>query len=326
MSVPSPDSPRAQAPADRGSPARRAAALPAADAGSAGRALGIACAALVVALFSSFTLVSRLGLTGAFSVLDLAALRFGIGGALLLPVFARFGLAGLSLPRAASLAVFGGVGFALLAYAGFRRVPSSHAAVLLHGTLPFFGALCGALILGQSFTRRLRLAIGVIALGIVAIGAARVQTDALVDSLVGDALLLAASASWSVYGALLARWRVDARAAAAVVAALSLVMLWTYLLAAEQPLHVASVPGFAAQALFQGVLIGVVSLFVYSQAVRSLGATTVALATAAVPPVTALGAIPLLGEWPGGLEWTGVALALAGTTIALYPSTRKGPT
>ena len=38
----------------------------------------------------------------------------------------------------------------------------------------------------------------------------------------------------------------------------------------------------------------------------------------------ALGAIPLLGEWPGGLEWTGVALALAGTTIALYPTRRKG--
>ena len=324
MSVPPPDSTRAQAIADRESQAHAAAA--AAKPRTAGRASGAACTALVVLLFSSFTLVSRLGLTGAFSVLDLATLRFGIGGALLLPVFVRFGLAGLSLPRAAGLAVFGGIGFALLAYAGFRRVPSSHAAVLLHGALPFFGALCGALILGQSFTRRLRLAIGVIALGIVAIGAARVQTDALVESLVGDALLLAASASWSVYGALLARWRVDARAAAALVAALSLVMLGTYLLAAEQPPHVASIPGLAAQALFQGVLIGVVSLFVYSQAVRSLGATTVALATAAVPPVTALGAIPLLGEWPGALEWTGVALALAGTTIALYPPTRKGLT
>lgn len=321
MSVPPQEGAGAQAIADRGPQSHRAAA--AASARTAGRALGAACTALVVLLFSSFTLVSRLGLTGAFSVLDLATLRFGIGGALLLPVFVRFGLAGLPLVRALGLAALGGIGFALLAYAGFRRVPSSHAAVLLHGALPLFGALCGALILGQSFTRRRRWAIGVIALGIVAIGAARIHTEALHEALLGDALLLAASASWSVYGALVARWRVDARAAAALVAALSLVMLAAYALASAQPLRLASGPGVATQALFQGVLIGVVSLFAYSQAVRSLGATTVALATAAVPPLTALGAIPLLGEWPGGLEWTGVALALAGTAIALYPTPRR---
>ena len=300
---------------------RRSAQAP--DSGSR-RALGIACTTGVVLLFSSFTLVSRLGLTGEFSVLDLATLRFGIGGALLLPVFVRYGLAGLSLPQAAALAVFGGIGFALLAYAGFGRAPSSHAAVLLHGTLPLFGALCGALILGQSFDRRRLAGIGLIALGIGAIATARVRTDPSFASLLGDALLLAAAASWSVYGALLARWRVDAKAAAAVVAALSLAMLGAYALAAKQPLHAAPVPGLAVQALFQGVLIGVVSLLAYSQAVSALGATTVALATAAVPPVTVLGAIPLLGEWPGGFEWAGVVLAPAGMAVALYRTAQKG--
>ena len=182
----------------------------------------------------------------------------------------------------------------------------------------------GALILGQAFNRRTLTAIALIALGIAFIAAARARTDTSFESLLGDALLLAASASWSVYGALLARWRVDAKAAAAIVAALSLVVLGAYLLASEQTVHATSLPGFALQALFQGVLIGVVSLFVYSQAVSSLGATTVALATAAVPPVTVLGAIPLLGEWPGALEWAGVALALAGMTAALHQPTRKG--
>ena len=285
------------------------------------RAIGIACAASVVLLFSSFTLVSRLGLTGEFAVADLASLRFGIGGALLLPVFVRFGLAGLCLAQAASLAAFGGLGFALLAYAGFRLVPSSHAAVLLHGTLPLFGALGGVLLLGQPIRRRTLVGIALVALGIVAMVAARLGTG--YQPALGHALLLAASAAWSVYGALVARWRVDARAAAAMVATLSLVAFGTYLLVTDYPLYAGSSSGLALQALFQGVFIGVVSLFLYSQAVSSLGATTVAFAATAVLPVTVVGAIPLLGEWPSDLEWTGLAFALAGMSVALLPSARK---
>src|SRR5215813_6022068 len=105
------------------------------------RRAGIAFASLSVVLFSSFTLVSRLGLTHALKLPDLAALRFGIGGTLLLPVLLRHGLRGVSLRAAAMLALLGGLGFAPLAYAGFALAPAAHGAVLLHGNYPLFTAL-----------------------------------------------------------------------------------------------------------------------------------------------------------------------------------------
>ncbi len=99
-------------------------------------ATGVAAGLGVVALFSGFALISRMGSRTELQVHDLAMLRFGIGAALLLPVFLRSGLAGLSIRQAATLAFLGGAGFALLAYAGLFLAPATHGAALLHGTLP----------------------------------------------------------------------------------------------------------------------------------------------------------------------------------------------
>jgi drug/metabolite transporter (DMT)-like permease len=289
-----------------------------------GYGVGIACAIGSVLLFASFALVSRFGLTSQFAAIDLASFRFGIGAAILLPLFLRFGLAGLSLPRAVALACSGGVGFAVLAYSGFRLAPSSHAAVLLHGTLPLFGALCGALLLGQTFDRLRIVALALIACGVVAIAAAEPRADARVETLLGDGFLLAAAACWSLFGALLARWRVDAKAAAGIVAALSLVIFGPYVLVSGHTVHAAPSLDFALQAVLQGVLVGAVSLFLYSHAVRALGATTMALVSATVPLLTILGAVPLLNEWPGTLEWAGVAFVIAGMIAIVLPMNTKG--
>jgi drug/metabolite transporter (DMT)-like permease len=55
---------------------------------------------------------------------------------------------------------------------------------------------------------------------------------------------------------------------------------------------------FAVQALFQGVVVTIISLVLYGRAVVILGASTGAAFGALVPALSALLAIPLLGEWP----------------------------
>ncbi|MFX8696495.1 EamA family transporter, partial [Acinetobacter baumannii] len=62
------------------------------------------------------------------------------------------------------------------------------------------------------------------------------------------------------------------------------------------------------QGVFQGVLIGAVSIFIYTRAVALLGPATVALITATVPGLTTLAAMALLGETPTGAALTGVGL------------------
>jgi len=133
---------------------------------SGDRMAGTACAIAAVTLFSSFTLVSRLGLASTLTLPDLAALRFGIGGCLLLPVLLRRGLGGVRRRDAAVLALLGGVGFAPLAYAGFSLSPAAHGAVLLHGTLPLFTHLLLRATGGQAPTPRRTAGVAVIAAGI----------------------------------------------------------------------------------------------------------------------------------------------------------------
>jgi drug/metabolite transporter (DMT)-like permease len=285
---------------------------------------GAAAAAAVVVLFSAFTLVSRLGTLDALRAWDLAALRFGVGGVLLLPVLMRRGLAGLSLGRAARLSFFGGLGFALLAYAGFARAPAAHGAVFLHGMLPAFGTLAGALWLGERPSARRLIGAGLILAGVAALA-----LDALGAAtgtvLLGDACLVGASACWSVYGVLIRRYKVDAVAAAAIVTPLSMaVYLPVYFLALDPQLGQVAVGTLAAQAVFQGVLIAIASLLAYTLAVSLLGATETAVATAAVPCLTTVAAIPLLGEMPGPLTWAGVAIASLGMVAALSRGKPKG--
>jgi drug/metabolite transporter (DMT)-like permease len=83
--------------------------------------------------------------------------------------------------------------------------------------------------------------------------------------------------------------------------------------------HVAAAPWheWFWQGVFQGVLIGVVSIYVYSNALARLGPDRAAVMTAAVPCVTTIGAVFLLKEAPSWLVLGGIALVTAGMLLSL---------
>lgn len=287
------------------------------DASRAQEARGLAYAGVVVALFSSFVLLSRLGLSTTLSLPDIAALRFGIGGLLLSPVLIRHGLGGLRLTQAAGLAVLGGLGFALFAYAGFALAPAAHGSILLHGTLALTTAVLLRIFGGQRIAPRRGLALAGIALGIVTMAwdGVRQSSPAL---LAGDLCLLAASFCWSGYGLYVRRLDLPAVQAAAIVAGLSgLVFLPIYGWLPGTGLSRASWGELALQGVFQGVLIGVVSVFVYTRAVALLGAAKMAMLTASVPGLTTLGGYLLLGESPSPAALIGLVLTTAGMVAGL---------
>jgi drug/metabolite transporter (DMT)-like permease len=281
------------------------------------RAVGMLCAALSVLLFSSFTLVSRLGFSSSLKAPDIAALRFGIGGLLMTPVLLRYGLAGVRWRDAAALALFGGLGFALLAYSGFALAPAAHGAVLLHGTLP----LTTFVILGAT-SRQTAAGRQIAGLGLISAGVLLMAFDSLAGAsarrLAGDGLLLAASASWSAYGVWTRRLGLPPAQGAAIVAVFSMcAFLPLYVLLPGKGLMLAPGRDLLLQALIQGVLIGAVSIFVYTRAVTTLGPATTAGFTAAVPCITTLAAIPLLSERPGLAGMAGVGVVTLGMLVAM---------
>jgi drug/metabolite transporter (DMT)-like permease len=68
----------------------------------------------------------------------------------------------------------------------------------------------------------------------------------------------------------------------------------------------------ALQGIVQGLLTAVISLLLYGRAVSILGASSGAALAALCPAMTALFAIPVLGEWPTMLDWIAIILISVG--------------
>ena len=75
----------------------------------------------------------------------------------------------------------------------------------------------------------------------------------------------------------------------------------------------------------QGVLTAIVSLILYGRAVSILGASTGAAFAALCPAMTALLAIPILGDWPAIHDWLAVGLISVGVyVVSGGPMPRRG--
>jgi len=111
--------------------------------------------------------------------------------------------------------------------------------------------------------------------------------------------------------------QLDPLHAAALVATGSLVIyLPIYLALCGTRLALLPLPDIAIQAIFQGVLVTIVGVALYGRAVAILGASSGAAFGALVPAVSALFAIPLLGEWPNKTEWFAIVLISGGVYLA----------
>ncbi|KRE08013.1 hypothetical protein ASE63_22035 [Bosea sp. Root381] len=281
------------------------------------RVRGVAYACAVVSLFCAFVLISRMGLSTELTLPDIAALRFGVGGLVLSPILIRHGLSGLRPAEAVLLAALGGLGFGLFAYAGFALAPAAHGSILIHGALPLTTALLLKLFCGCGMERSRQVSLGAIPIGVAVViwDGSRLSAGTV---LMGDFCLLAASFCWSGYGLYAKRMGIPAVKAAAIVAGISATLfLPVYAALPGTTLFSAAWPDIALQGFFQGVLIGALSVFIYTRAVALLGAAEIALFTATVPGLTALGGYLLLGEAPSGASLAGLGLVTCGTVLGL---------
>jgi drug/metabolite transporter (DMT)-like permease len=278
--------------------------------------IGYACAVAVLFVWAGFLLSARLGTKQALTPWDVAALRYAgafAGAVALLPVF---GLPRLPWRRMAAIVATAAFGFPLMAYLGFSFAPVSHGAVLNPGMLPFWTALLGAIVLGETFSRR-----RVASLLVVACGIALLARDTFGDwpgAWRGDLCFLAGSFTWAVYTTLVRRWgitAVQATMGAALWAAPVYLPIWWLLLPSS--LGEASGGAVLFQVIYQGLLAVLVAGFLFTRAVTSIGAGRTTTITALVPGMAALTAWPLLGEPLGWLGLAGVALVTAGMIVGV---------
>lgn len=286
--------------------------------------MGLAAAAVILVIWSSFILLSRMGARATFHPADLLALRVGISGILMAPVLFLRGLGGLKLWQGLVMALLAGIGFGGLAYWAFSLAPVAHAAALMTASLPFQTSILAMFFLGERFNRIKWIGLGLIALGVILIGQ-ETLASARPDHFLGDALFLLSATSWAIYSILAQRWKVRPLQAASVVFPLAFCLYMPlYFLFFDSRLADAPLPDLITQALLQGVFATIVSMFAFMRVIVAFGAASTTMLTAAVPSLVTILAVPLLGEVPTPVNIAGIVLVtggIAATILALRKRT-----
>jgi drug/metabolite transporter (DMT)-like permease len=291
---------------------------------SSSRAGWLAVAA-TICIWTGFILVSRAGGKGVLTGWDVAALRFGVGALIAVCFLPRVSLPPLKV--IALFSVFGGIGYAVAVYSAFRMAPAAHASVLMPGALPFSTAVIAWLWLRQAPSRPQRIALGLVFAGIVLTAADTLSHGAQITGmqLVGDVLFLCGSSAWATFTLLLRRYPMQPLAATVATtlgsAVVYLPIWWLFL---PSTLEQAPVAEIAMQAVYQGVLVVFVAMLLYTMAVRHLGPQTVALLMAVVPGLSALAAVPVLGEPLSLLALAGLGAVTAGAVLGARQAPKAG--
>ena len=268
-----------------------------------------------ISIWSGWIVVARLGLQTSLTPWDIAALRFGVAGLQLLPYLLNKGLARdrLGWIELAAIVIGGGAPV-LLANAGLMFAPAAHAGALFPGVMPLAVAILAAAILHEPFGGAKRIGFLLILPGIFGIA---LGTGNVIDyrQTVGHALFLGSALAWACYTIAMRRARLDGLHAASIAAVGALFLCMpVYLLAEGTNIVHAPLGDVAVQAFVQGILTAIASLVFYGRAVSILGASSGAAFAALSPAMTAVMAIPVLGEWPSMMDW----IAIISISLGVY--------
>jgi drug/metabolite transporter (DMT)-like permease len=272
-----------------------------------GALYGVAAASI----WAGWIVVARLGVTTSLTPWDIAALRFGVGGLLLVPYLWRKGLAieRLGWIGLAALVLGCGAPMVLAVNAGLLFAPAAHAGALFSGGVPLMVALLAAPILHEPFTLAKKVGLALILAGVIVILWSAGGTIGTRQN-IGDVLFLVGALLWGCYT------RLDGLHAAAIAAVGTLVLyLPVYAVFAGASLFKAPLTDIALQAFIQGFLAAIIALVLYGRAVSILGASGGAAFPALCPAMIAVLAIPVLGEWPTAIDWIAIILISAGVYV-----------
>lgn len=278
--------------------------------------IGWLAACGVLGIWAGWVVVSRLGVVQTLTIFDMAAVRFLVAGIAVSPLIARFWPRGLSWWKIALLGCGPGVPYVLLAFSGMLFAPASHAGILMNGTLPIFAALIGWFWLKDRPDAWKTAGMGIILSGCILIGWDRSSGGVGPDAWIGHLLFMGSALMLAVYMVATKIWHVTALQAMVAIPVVNLAWFGpVYLAFLPKAVATAPWPEILLQGLYQGLGPSILGVLFFTTAIRSIGPTPTAAVMAGVPGLAALLAIPVLGEWPSILAWSGLLLATAGILL-----------
>ena len=277
-------------------------------------------ALLTVAVWAAWPSVTRLSVTQTLTPQDLVALRYAVGGLVLLPLLMR------QAPRIRRggwregfvLALFQGAPVALLVTVGVQYAPASHMVSLSPGPLALFAAVLGFLFFYErvSATRK----VGLVMIFAGSLLMAGVSLATFTDGTwKGDLLFIAAGFMGSIYAVRMRRSGLTAMQGAAFIGVYSMAIylpLYVALWLGSGRLTTAPPAEVGFQAAYQGLLMGALALFSFSRAIMLLGAARAAAFVSLVPVVGTVLGVVILNEVPSVSEICAVVAISVGVLLA----------
>ncbi|MCU0890021.1 MAG: DMT family transporter [Rubritepida sp.] len=287
--------------------------------------LGLLLGAVAAVIWGGHAVVARLALTGqGFNVLDLLFCRYGVAGLVLAPLAwrERAALRALGPWRLLALCVCGGAGNLAIFIGALHFAPASHGATIAPMTGPVVAALAAWWLLKERPTPGRIAALAAMLSGVLIIG-----WDGLglhPGAWRGDVMLLLAGATWGMFTVLMRRWQlgaISATAGVSVVSALFVVPL--FLVFRAEAFFALPLPLITWMVVAQGLLLGVVSMFLFARSVELLGATRAGTVSVLVPVIGLVFAAVALAEPIGPVKTLGAALAVGGMLVAVLFTGRR---
>ena len=271
-----------------------------------------------VSIWASWIVAVRLGIKTNLQPWDITAIRFGVAGLILLPYLLKKGLAfnRLGWVGLAAIMLGGGAPIILVSYCGLLFAPAAHAASLFTALIPLNVAILAAVVLGERFTVAKRIGLVLIVTGVLGIVWGAGGTIGSRQN-IGHAMFIGSGMLFACYTVGMRKARLEGLHAAAIVAVGSLITyVPVYAIIFGTSLFNAPWRDLAVQAFVHGFLVAVISLVLYGRAISILGASNGSAFAALAPAITAILAIPVLGEWPAPSDWIAMLLISGGVYIA----------
>jgi drug/metabolite transporter (DMT)-like permease len=286
-------------------------------------ALAVAAGVAAALIYAGQFVATRWSMLGTLTPWDLAAIRFGVAGPLLLPLLVRHGIrraAGIGWGRGIVLAIAAGAPYTLILYAGLALAPAGHGAVIVTGATPIVSTLLAWLWLGERSTAARLAGLLLIVAGLVLVSWPGLAGGQGSTTWLGDLLFALDAVLWGLFTVLARHWRVDPILGTAVVWTLALAYVPFYLVTFGPRLLTAPAGELLFQALYQGVGVAILALALYAWAIRVLGAAAGSLFMPLVPVFGVLLAVPVLGEIPTAVQRIGIVGVSIGMVLATVAS------
>ncbi len=274
-------------------------------------------------IWGAWPVLSKMATQNHLSAADITALRFVIAGCLLLPVLLYKGIKfKLIASKGLILASGAGAPYVFLASTGLNYAPSAHFGLIAPSAMLIFTAIGGYYLLGEKFHRNKLIGIMFIIAGILVVGSNSLTwglTKQLGNSnLYGDLMFLVCGLLWASYTLLCKHWQLGSWAATGLVSVVSMVIyLPIYLISFDSQLSTLAIDTLLFQGIFQGVVVAILALYFYSQAVSLLGSSNGSIFSALVPPTALILGSILLNEQISNMEYLGLFFVCLGMIFSL---------